>query len=261
MPEKITAIFTRPGGERNRLERLAFGAARAIWSARTDADVRACLDIVAEQQSCGRYVIGLITYEAARASDRAHAVHPPSSLPLAWFAAYDEPIEWTGSAGEFTLGEPRVQTSREDYCAAVRQSLAHIRAGDVYQVNFTVRARCDFSGDALAAFDQLSRAVPMPYSAFVNTGATQIISLSPELFLRRQGSTLSTSPMKGTAGRRPSWDDDEFARLRLEQSEKDRAENTMIVDLMRNDLGRVCTFGSVSVPECAEHFAIRPCIR
>ncbi len=244
-----TAILTLPSHERFRYRQVAFGAPTAVWMATRTDELRQCLARTETFQRAGKYVVAVVTYDAARAFDSAHTSHEPGALPLAWFAAFDRPGAYEQDARPFELGAPQVQTSETEYGAAVHRALEHIRAGDVYQVNYTVRARCEFHGSAVGLFDTLVRAVPVPHAAFVDTGAVQIVSLSPELFLQRVGGTLLTRPMKGTASRRPSWDADEAARLALQRSEKDRAENTMIVDLMRNDLGRVCKAGTIRVPE------------
>lgn len=244
-----TAIFTLPSTERNRFRQLAFGAPVAIWSAAREDELSECFNRIEEFQRAGKYVVAAIPYEAARGFDIAQSAHSPGLLPLAWFAAFVSLLESNDAQDTFELSAPKVQTSETEYVSAVNKSLGHIRTGDIYQVNFTLRAQCEFSGSAIGAFNVLSRAVPVPYSAFVDTGAVKIVSLSPELFLKRKGSELISQPMKGTASRKPSWDADEAARLALEHSEKDRAENTMIVDLMRNDFGRVCKTGSVTVSE------------
>lgn len=238
-------VFTSPGNVPGQLERHAFYHPRASWTVTRAEQMAEAFARVEQLQADGCYVAMVLSYEAAPCFDRALAAHLPHILPLAWFAAFDKPDDFVNSNQPFSLGEPRVQITKGEYTEAVRDVLAHIRAGDIYQANYTVRAHCDFHGDAFAAYCALSDAVPMPYACFADLGAVQIVSLSPELFLERTGRQLLSKPMKGTAPRKPSWDDDEAARLALHQSAKDRAENTMIVDLMRNDLGRVCVTGSV----------------
>lgn len=236
-----TFVFTQPG----QATRLAFRHPVAQWSVTREADFPESFARVADFQADGYYVAMVLSYEAARGFDRALSAHLPHMLPLAWFAVFKEPVEFVSTAERFVMGEPHVQISKAEYTIAMNRVLEHIRAGDIYQANYTVRAYCEFDGDAYSAFCALSEAVPMPYACFADTGAVKIVSLSPELFLERKRNELLSKPMKGTAPRKPSWDADEAARVALHNSEKDRAENTMIVDLMRNDLGRICKTGSV----------------
>ncbi len=244
MTQQPTFVFTRPGPQ-GQITKLAFRHPVAQWSVVRESEFGDSFARVVEYQSEGYYVGMVLSYEAAHGFDRALDGHLPHLLPLAWFAVFREPVEFIASTERFALFEPRVQIGKLEYVTAVNRVLNHIRAGDIYQANFTVRAQCEFSGDAYSAFCALSEAVPMPYACYADTGATQIVSLSPELFLARKANELISKPMKGTAPRKPSWDADEAARIALHNSKKDRAENTMIVDLMRNDLGRVCKMGSV----------------
>lgn len=249
-----TAIFSLPAEVRHNRKWAAFHTPRAVWQATRHSELPACFARVSELQHAGRFVIMLLTYEASQAFDSALCTHTPGTLPLAWFAAFDEQTEWTGSCEEFELGQPVLRVQQSEYVEKVHEALEHIRAGNIYQVNYTVRAHCSFRGSARGLFHSLVHAVPVPNAAFADTGTSQIVSLSPELFLERRGDLLSAKPMKGTAPRKPSWDEDEAARSALEQSEKDRAENTMIVDLMRNDLGRVCETGTIRVPELCKTY-------
>jgi len=241
MYQTPTFVFTQP----EHATRLAFRYPVAQWSVTRETDFPESFARVAEFQADGYYVAMVLSYEAARGFDRALSAHLPHLLPLAWFAVFKQPCEFETARERFVLSEPRVQISKAEYSDAMQRVLEHIRAGDIYQANYTVRAQCEFDGDAFSAFCALSEAVPMPYACFADTGAVKIVSLSPELFLERNGKKLISKPMKGTTSRRPSWDADEAARFALHNSEKDRAENTMIVDLMRNDLGRICKTGCV----------------
>ena len=120
----------------------------------------------------------------------------------------------------------------------MREIVDLVRAGECYQVNLTRRLTSESAVDALALFDVLVRHHPAPHAALLRFGDRAVVSASPERFLRRRGDAVETRPIKGTAGQRAV----------LERSAKDRAENVMITDLARNDLGRVCVPGSVAVP-------------
>lgn len=137
------------------------------------------------------------------------------------------------------LGPWTSSLDRPDFEEAVRRVLQHIGAGDCFQVNLTRRLACDGAPDPATLYRVLSRGNPAPHAALVRIGEVGVVSASPERFLRRDGRLVETRPIKGTDA-----DPD-----RLRSSTKDRAENVMIVDLARNDLGRVCEFGSVHVPD------------
>lgn len=144
-----------------------------------------------------------------------------------------------------TLRTWRSSFDRTTWDDAVRRILAHLRAGDCYQVNLTRRLECDEAADPIELHRSLTRANPAPQEALIRIGDVAVVSASPECFLRRDGRHIMTRPIKGTSRSAEA----------LASSAKDRAENVMIVDLSRNDLGRVCQYGSVHVPElfCIEH--------
>ena len=124
----------------------------------------------------------------------------------------------------------------------------YIRAGDCYQVNFAQRFSADFEGSAYAAYRRLREVLPSPYSAFIDLGDQAVLSLSPERFIQLAGRQVETKPIKGTLPRGANAAEDAANARRLQASHKDRAENLMIVDLLRNDLGKSCRPGSVRVP-------------
>jgi para-aminobenzoate synthetase component 1 len=135
------------------------------------------------------------------------------------------------------------------YQEAVNDIQAYIAAGDCYQVNFTQRFTGPFKGSTASAYRHLRRALPSPFSAYMTTPAGDILSLSPERFLELNNGTVKTQPIKGTAPRGQTAEEDTALAQELQQSEKNRAENVMIVDLLRNDLSKVCEPFSVQVPE------------
>ncbi|MDY6953547.1 MAG: aminodeoxychorismate synthase component I [Thermodesulfobacteriota bacterium] len=138
--------------------------------------------------------------------------------------------------------------SKVTYLENVRRVLDYIRAGDVYQINYTQRAYFTCPADPFDIYLRLKEIQPVSYAAFMNLGDGVVISGSPELFLRWGNNRILSKPMKGTRKRSPRARIDRGLRKELQESEKDRAENTMIVDLMRNDLGRFCRYRSISVP-------------
>src|SRR5690606_7109237 len=136
---------------------------------------------------------------------------------------------------------------RKDYMAAVEAIRSYIAAGDAYQVNLAQRFEAAFEGSAFALFAELYQGNPAPFFAYVNAGDHHIVSTSPERFLRQDGRHVETHPIKGTRPRGDTESADAALRLELEQSSKDDAELSMIVDLLRNDIGKVCEPGSVRV--------------
>ncbi|RPJ77960.1 MAG: aminodeoxychorismate synthase component I, partial [Deltaproteobacteria bacterium] len=146
-------------------------------------------------------------------------------------------------------GEFKSDFSRESYVEAVNKIKEYIKAGDVYQVNISQRFTADFSGDAYDLFKTFYKKNPASFFSFINAGSHQIISTSPERFIQRKGNKLETRPIKGTRPRGMTPSEDEMQRIELINSIKDAAELSMIVDLLRNDLGKVCRGGSVSVSE------------
>jgi para-aminobenzoate synthetase/4-amino-4-deoxychorismate lyase len=203
----------------------------------------------------GLWVAGFVTYEAAPGLDPSLVVRarepgdPFSRLPLAWFAMFQQ-------RQETVLPSPRDDEApasdawvpsigRERYDDAIARIREHIAAGDTYQVNHTLRLRSTVRGDERGLYRDLCFAQRGAHAAYVNAGRYRILSASPELFFRLDGDRLTTRPMKGTAPRGRFLAEDEAIRERLTASVKDRAENAMIVDLLRNDLGRISRTGSV----------------
>jgi para-aminobenzoate synthetase/4-amino-4-deoxychorismate lyase len=225
---------------------LAFSAPVAVIEARSVAEVLPAIRAAEAAARAGRWVVGYVAYEAAPAFDAALRVRPGEGT-LAWFGVHDAPLgvpppgrddaRLAGVAPELDAAAHGVAVE------AIRQGIA---AGAVYQVNFTFRLEGKLDGDPLDLYRRLRGAQGSGDSAYVRTGSRAIVSASPELFLLRQGDRVTARPMKGTA-RRGRWpEEDEGVRLRLAASEKDRAENVMIADLLRNDLGRVAVTGSVT---------------
>ena len=154
---------------------------------------------------------------------------------------------------EFGGTNPRVRPTsnftREQFIAATRRALDYITAGDIYQVNLSQRLTAPWAGDGWEFHRALHAASPAPFAAYLDTGDFQIASSSPERFLRLSGQHIQARPIKGTRPRDADPQRDAQLAYELQSSEKERAELVMITDLLRNDLGRVCEFGSIAVPE------------
>jgi para-aminobenzoate synthetase component 1 len=154
------------------------------------------------------------------------------------------------AAGLFRVLAPvRSNLSRGDYLAALARIRHYLHEGDCYQVNFAQRFAASAQGDAWQAYKGLRRLNPAPFGAYLGTPDCRILCSSPERFLRVRGDRVETKPIKGTRPRGSHPSEDRMLAESLRHSTKDRAENLMIVDLMRNDLGKVCAIGSVHVPK------------
>jgi para-aminobenzoate synthetase / 4-amino-4-deoxychorismate lyase len=202
----------------------------------------------------GSYVAILLTYEASPSFDNALITHrPTNSLPLAWAAIFSEAETFPNvEANAYQSSDWIPAITEIEYRVAIDRILELIAAGATYQVNYSFPMTATFEGDPFSYYLELTRAQGARYSAFIDTGDFQILSLSPELFFERTDNLVRTKPMKGTVQRgRWTAEDEQFARW-LSQSTKDRAENVMIVDLLRNDLGKVSKTGSVKVSELFE---------
>ncbi|MGD9613297.1 MAG: aminodeoxychorismate synthase component I [Kiritimatiellia bacterium] len=213
--------------------------------------LRAVEAAVAER---GLHAAGWVAYEAAPAFDAALAVRPPGPLPLLWFGLYDapEPFELPPPAAAVP-GDWHPDVAPAAYARAFAEIKRRIRAGDTYQVNYSYRLRRDaFATDPWQAFLALVHAQRAPFGAYVAAGPWRLCSASPELFFRRDGARLETRPMKGTAARGRSAAEDRARLAALRASEKERAENLMILDMARNDLGRVARPGTVQTLRLCE---------
>jgi para-aminobenzoate synthetase/4-amino-4-deoxychorismate lyase len=187
-----------------------------------------------------------MSYECAGGINPALSTARPGAFPLAWGAVYDRPVHPSPlSGGKFSHSSWRPSLSQKHYFQAVRRIQSLIGRGDTYQVNYTFPLQARWTGDAVAWYRELAAAQGAPYSAYVDMGRWKILSLSPELFFEKQGNRLRVRPMKGSAPR-GRWDSEDraFAKT-LRSSAKERAENVMIVDLLRNDLGKIARAGSV----------------
>ena len=210
-------------------------------------EVLQVLEFAERESKSGAYVAVMLSYEAAPAFDQVLDVHHPSDFPLAWAAAYSEASAVTTESETISSNSWAPRVSRNEYDAAVTRIRDLIAAGDTYQVNYSFPLTSTFKGDTYAWYRSLCLAQGAQYSAYIDLGRYKVLCLSPELFFERRGNHVGTRPMKGTIHRgRWAAEDRELAEW-LKQSAKDRAENVMIVDLLRNDLGKVSVPGSVRV--------------
>jgi para-aminobenzoate synthetase/4-amino-4-deoxychorismate lyase len=209
----------------------------------------------------GFWVALALSYEAAPAFDRALRVNQSSEFPLGWMGVFGKPssTEFNSIADRpFQISQWTPQISKREYQRAIHAIRDYIESGDTYQVNFTFPLLGAVTGDAFSCFRAVAESQRAAYSAFLDIGSHMILSFSPELFVERRGDKLTTRPMKGTLARGRWLEEDRRRAEQLRASLKDRAENVMIVDLLRSDLGKVARTGSVEV---AELFAVETLAR
>lgn len=239
---------------RARLYRDAVGAVMA----RDPAEVIPALAELKAARASGLHVAGYIAYEAGHALEPRLASLSPrrTDEPLLWFGLFRACDDFAAEnvsgllpvgAGA-RIGKVRPAIGRADYGVAIGRTLDLIRAGDIYQANITFAAEVEVEGDPLAAYAAIRPRGAMGHGAIVRHDGRHVLSFSPESFFALDGDLLSARPMKGTARRRTSRDADESAVAALATDPKQRAENLMIVDLLRNDMARVCRAGSIQVP-------------
>lgn len=232
--------------------RLAFERPLRVLRAEDPSGVRSLLRAVEAEAAAGRWAAGFLAYETAPAFDGALRVRPPRRGPLACFGIYGAPGDPPRAGGEARVLDLAPEVSAAEHAAAVAAVREALARGDAYQVNLTFRMAARFEGSPFALHDRLRAAQGGGWTACLDLGDRAVVSASPEMFFHRAGSRVRVRPMKGTA-RRGRWlEEDLAAASALAASEKDRAENVMIVDLLRNDLGKVAEPGGVEVERLFE---------
>lgn len=215
-------------------------------------EVKPLLDELEAYQNEGYYAVGYVSYEAAPAFETKFQVidGPLMSEYLLYFTVHEtvqtEPIPLTYDP--ITLPKSWQElTSAEEYKAAIEHIHHHIRQGDTYQVNYTVQLQQNLTADPFAIYNRLVVEQNAHYNAFIQHDDVSIISISPELFFKKDGDKLTTRPMKGTTNRGLTSETDLAQARWLAQDQKNRSENMMIVDLLRNDMNRISKIGSEDV--------------
>jgi para-aminobenzoate synthetase/4-amino-4-deoxychorismate lyase len=245
----------RPGGSD---ARLYTAPVRVIAAHRPD-EVAPALAALDAARAEGLHAAGYIAYEAGHALEPrlAGLSRSDADAPLLWFGLFGTVEQLSPNAVAAQLpdragawvGRPAPGIGRSEYDAAFARVHDWIEAGDIYQANLTFRAAVRVIGDPLAVYAAIRSRAAAGYGGIVWTGSDWLLSFSPELFFALRRGELIARPMKGTTPRGATPEADEAVRVELAQDEKQRAENLMIVDLMRNDLTRIAAPGSVSVPE------------
>jgi para-aminobenzoate synthetase/4-amino-4-deoxychorismate lyase len=234
---------------------LSFAHPRLVLIAERPDAVRDVVgDVERLTRDRGLHAVGYLAYEAGEAFGHAPRTPRGDDLPLAWFALFD-PGDVTPAApppvadGAYRLGPLQPSLDFDRFLRAFNVIRGHLAEGNSYQANFTFKLSGSFDGDAVALFADLANAQRGGHAAYLDLGDRAICSASPELFFALDGLEIRTRPMKGTTRRGRTLSEDLALRDQLVASAKQRAENVMIVDMVRNDLGRIAEVGSVAVPK------------
>ena len=233
-----------------------------IIAADTPEEVPAALQRLEAGLKKGLHAAGFFAYELGYVLEPklAHLMPSDRNVPLLWLGLYEVPAEMTSTevenwlathtrSGSYHFTDVTHAWDEASYLERFAEVQEKIRAGDIYQLNLTFKSRFRLSGSPLTFFLDLRQKQRVAYGGIVDTGKVTVLSASPEVFIEQNGHTISTRPMKGTAPRAGTPEADAEARHQLSTDVKQRAENLMIVDLMRNDLGRIAEIGSVNVTD------------
>ena len=210
-------------------------------------------------RASGLHVAGFLSYELAYMLEPKlrHLIHNNRQSPLIWMGLFHEPQRLKSdetlkfinalAADNHSVEQLRLSLAKETYLQAVQRVKAYISAGDVYQINLTFKYLFELVGSSWSLYESLRQRQQVAHGAFIQTHDFDVLSFSPELFIHVTDGVATTRPMKGTAARGLTTTEDDELRHWLVKDEKSRAENLMIVDLLRNDLGRIAEIGTVSI--------------
>lgn len=252
----------------NQCSYLFLNPVRAITANRSD-EIPELFAQIETALASGFHIAGYFSYECGYHFESLSGDTSASGdLPLAWFGIYSNPVVFDHSQGRFigpevapeswqspeqlpgaVVDHVTLDIQKDEYCGKILEIKERIASGETYQVNFTDRVSFLVPTSPAATFAALAKQQPVAYSAFLNVAGQHILSFSPELFFRINNGKITTRPMKGTMSRGLDAHEDMQAAQRLQNDEKNRSEHVMIVDLLRNDLGRICTVGSIQVED------------
>jgi len=262
MPFILLDDSLSPAGSGGPGHSLLCEAPERVVTAYEPGEVDGALAAITEGLGQGLHAAGFFAYELGYCLEpKLHALLPQDRRqPLIWMGLFREPrrldeaatrawLDAHGALERSTISGLRLSWTREQYTRTFAEVQDYIAAGDVYQINLTLKYLFDFAGDPVALYAALRRKQRVEYGALIGTPDFHVLSLSPELFFRREGRRVFARPMKGTAPRGRTPREDSRLKTWLTVDEKQRAENLMIVDLLRNDLGRIAKIGSVEVTD------------
>ncbi len=254
---------------------LLFERPLRILTAHGPGDTEELFRAIERELARGHYLAGWWSYEWGYALEGrlGHLLgRCRPSMPLVWLGVFNPPTIWEGdslpsrscsitnstSTGN-ALGNTASSTAKDtqleldvtprEFTQAIESIKEYISKGETYQVNYTIRGRFRYAGDPIRLYTELGRRQAVSYAGLIRNHEFWVLSLSPELFFRRRGDRIWSRPMKGTIKRGKDPEEDLLLARHLANDPKNQAENVMIVDLLRNDLGRICRHGTVRVPE------------
>ncbi|MFH2137353.1 MAG: aminodeoxychorismate synthase component I [Candidatus Omnitrophota bacterium] len=223
-----------------------------IISCRKTAQIKPCLEKLQKALNRGYYVGGFLSYESGYAFEETLPKKTEYIFPLIWMGVFKKPaifpkpfLPKTQKSASYNITQLRLNTTREQYLKDIQKIRKLIAQGDTYQVNHTIKYKFNFQGSLFSLYSDLRNNQAVSYGALIKTNDFSILSFSPELFFKQNNQTISVKPMKGTFARGLTPELDKFNKNYLKNDPKNRAENIMIVDLLRNDLGKISTPGSV----------------
>src|SRR5277367_596241 len=247
-PNSVLLITSRVANESR--ESYLFTTPDHVFVAHTYDDLPALFREIDEAPGKGLYTAGYIGYECGYGMEPSLLSIAPaeSSVPLAWFGFYQDTIkfDYQPVPTSFTPPVPTLDISKDEYFDKFAKIKSHIQAGNTYQVNLTTRLKFSTT-NVSTLFSHLMAVQPVEFGAFINLDGTHVLSASPELFFRRRTTHIVTRPMKGTAPRGFAMAQQSVNTRWLANDEKNQSENVMIVDLLRNDLRRICKVNTVNV--------------
>lgn len=223
---------------------LLFLEPRSVISCYDPATFTAAFAEMERALANGFYLAGFLSYEAGYCFEPRLYLPGRRDFPLLLMGVYKNPLRRIfpeNKGGDFSVGDFRLNIPQEKYFSHIGTIREYIAQGEVYQITYCLKFRFSFRGDERAFYARLLDRQPVPYPAYVNAGSFSILSLSPERFVKKESAEVLTEPMKGTWRRGANILSDLGARWRFGRDVKNRAENLMIADLLRNDLGRIGT--------------------
>jgi len=244
-------------------KRISFANPMEVIFCREHRGIPACFERMEKALSKGYYLAGFLSYESGSAFEECLSNSVSHDFPLLYMGVFRQPkthphnpplliregeAERSEAGGE--LIDPLINISLPQYYKNIDTIKYHISVGDVYQITYCIKYNFDFNGDTYSLYKRLLKEQPVPYPAYISTEDFDILSLSPELFIKKNGANITTKPMKGTWRRGRNFLEDILAGWKLKLDPKNRAENIMIADLLRNDLGRIG--GSIKWPKIFE---------
>ncbi len=217
-------------------------------------DVSRAFEKIEKALAEGLYVAGFFSYELGYAFEDAFSTYSLNDFPLIYAGCYEKCLpnmnHWDVAGHDYEIKNVRFNISKEKYFEHIDIIRSYLQSGDVYQITYCLKILFDFNGSTFDLYKKLFNVQPVPYAAFIETEQYNMTSLSPELFLYKRDNRIISKPMKGTWPRGKNAFADKSARHQFYHDEKNRAENVMITDLLRNDLGRIGT--NIRVPRLFE---------